>query len=74
MTRFDPPHSSQPWERNVVYKTKYYREHYWFSKVNGLMYLSIKSAWYTVEVEEEDEDGYPCTMIGLTSLLVKVCL
>jgi hypothetical protein len=59
MTRFNPSHSSQPWERDSVYETKYYREHYWFSKVNGLMYFSIKSAWYTVEVEEEDEDGYP---------------
>jgi hypothetical protein len=59
MTRFNPPHNSQPWERDLVYKTEYDREHYWFSKVNGLMYLSIKSTWYTAGVEEEDEDGYP---------------
>jgi hypothetical protein len=58
MTRFNLPDNSQPWERDLVYKTEYCREHYWFSKVNSLVYLSIKSAWYTVEVEEEDEDGY----------------
>jgi hypothetical protein len=59
MTRFNPPHSSQPWERDSVYKTEYDREHYWFSKINGLTYLSIKSAWYTVEMEEEGEARYP---------------
>jgi hypothetical protein len=58
-TRFNPPYNSQPWARNLVYESKYDRRFYWFSKVNGLRYLSIKSAWYTVEVEEEDEDRYP---------------
>jgi hypothetical protein len=59
MTRFNPPHSSQLWEHDSVYENKFYTEHYLFSKVNGLRtYLSIKSTWYTVEVEAEDEDGY----------------
>jgi hypothetical protein len=57
-TRFSPPSNSQPWDCNSVYEG-YDRRFYWFSKVEGLTYLSIRSAWYTVEVEEEDEDGYP---------------
>jgi hypothetical protein len=57
-SRFSPPYNSQPWARDSVYEG-YDRRFYWFSKVEDLTYLSIRSAWYTVEVEEEDEDGYP---------------
>jgi hypothetical protein len=57
-TRFNPPYNSQPWDHDLVYEG-YDRRFYWFSKVKGLTYLSIRSALYTMEVEEEDEDGYP---------------
>jgi hypothetical protein len=74
-SRFDPPHWAEPdFANEYSYEADFNAEHYLFNKIPGLTHLSMKDTWYSLEVGEEDDNGYDYVPITQGMLMKMVRL